>query len=257
MFALHRLLRSALSALPLWIASAGAWAQAGTPVLNAYTEEWPPYNYSERGELKGVATDILRALCAEAELRCLIDSVPWARAYAAALKSPNAMVYTTVRRPSREHDFIWIGPILSRSTWVWGRAGGTATIRDRKDLPLLRYGVVRGEAAAQDLLDAGVPPAALVADASNAAILRQLRLGWIDAMVDTELGMAWNLRQAGMASSEVLRLAPLSEQGGYYFAMNRHSDPALVERLQSALERLRSKGTIEELMRAYAVERRP
>lgn len=260
--AVNRVLLSTLCALPLLIAGAGASAQSPRPgtaalTLQAYTEEWPPYNYSEQGELKGISTDILRALCAEAQIGCTLDSVPWARAYAAALKFPNTLVYTTVRRPSRERDFIWIGPFLPRTTWVWGRPGSQQQIRERSDLAQHRFGIVRGEAAAQDLLAAGVPLSGLVADASNAAILRQLRLGWIDAMVDTELGMAWNLRQAGMASGDAVKLLRLSDEGGYYFALNRASDPILAERLQGALELLRARGQLDELLRAYTPDRRP
>lgn len=224
---------------------------APAPDLVALTEEWAPYNYSEQGEVKGIATDVLRAACALAQLRCEFRVVPWARALALATAQPNTLAYTTARKPERERAFLWIGPLLPRATWVYGRAGSESSLRRAQDLALHRFGVVRGEAAAQDLQAAGVPAASLVPDNSNAAVLRMLLGGWVDAMVDTEIGMAWNLRNANAAPSEVVRLMKLSDEGGYYYALNPRSDAVLARKLQAALDKLRASGAIERSIAAY------
>jgi len=242
--------------IALLLASPLAQAQP-LPELQACTEEWPPYNYSEQkknnGELKGIATDVLRAACHEAGLQCRLESVPWARAYASALARPNTLVYTTARKPEREHQFIWIGPLLPRSTWVFVRPDALKQHGESRELKNYRYGVVRGEAAAQDLIAAGVPASALVADSSNAAVLKLLQGGWVDAMVDTEIGMAWAQRNTG--GPEVSRLAKLSDEGGYYFALNPGSDPRIAEKLGAALEQLRKAGSIDEIVRRYTQPR--
>jgi len=244
-----RLLWPAAVLLATLLLTTGLHAQP-LPELHAYTEEWPPYNYSERnGELKGIATEALRAACHEAGLHCKIESVPWARAYAWAQSKPNTLVYTTARKPEREQQFIWIGPLLPRSTWVFVRADALKQHGDSRDLKAYRYGVVRGEAAAQDLAAAGVPATAILSDSSNAAVLKLLQGGWVDAMVDTEIGMAWSQRNAG--GLELTRLAKLSDEGAYYFALNPKSDPALADKLSAALEQLRKAGSIDEIVRRY------
>ncbi len=234
------------AALP---ASAGDASRSLT--LEAFTEEWPPYNYSEQGQLKGIASDVLRASCKEAAIDCRLASVPWARAYQTALRQPNTLVYTTARRPDREHDFVWIGPLLSRSTWIYGLAAKHPQALERQAIGGLRFAVVRGEAAAQDLLTAGVPAAALVPEASNASVWRMLMAGHVDAVVDTEVGMAWNLRLLGADAARVRALMPLSGEGAYYFALNKQSDPLIAERLQAALDKLRRSGALDEIKRRY------
>lgn len=219
-------------------------------LLSAYTEEWPPYNFSERESLRGIATDTLRALCHEAGLACRIQSVPWARAYRNAQHTPNTLVYSTARLPEREQEFHWIGPIAPRVTWVYGRRGAERLVEARQ-LAGLRYAVVRGEAASRDLLAGGVPAGALSEQASNASALRMLLSGLVEAVVDTEVGMAWNLHQLQADPALVQPLWKLSDQGAYYFALNRQSEPGLAERLQSALERLRKKGVTEDIRRSY------
>ena len=91
--------------------------------LTAYTEEWAPYNYSEGGSVKGIATDVLRAACGEARLDCRIFIVPWARALNTVSNTPNTLIYTIARTPAREDDFLWVGPLLPRAVWIYTRPG--------------------------------------------------------------------------------------------------------------------------------------
>ncbi len=220
--------------------------------LVAYTEEWAPYNFTEGEAIKGISTDILRAMCIDAKLECEINMVPWARAYRSALSTANTLVYTAARKPVREHEFLWVGPILPRTTWVYARAGQEKPIREFSDLTGRRVGVVREEAAQQDLIAAGVPESALVLQSSNADVLRMLLGATVDAMVDTEVGMQWNLRHAGVAPNAVSRLMKLSDEGAYYFALNLKTDPKLVRKLETALDKLRHDGKIDAIVRKYA-----
>lgn len=219
--------------------------------LTAYTEEWAPYNYTEGGDIKGIATDLLRAMCQSARLQCDIHMVPWARAYRNATHTANTLVYTTARKPAREREFIWVGPILPRATWVFARQGIDKEIHSLSDLAHHRVGVVRNEASVQDLQTAGVPARALVLQATNADVLRLLLGASVDAMVDTEVGMQWNLRKAGAASDAVGKRIKLSDEGAYYFALHPGTDPALVHKLESALEKLRQDGRVDAIVRKY------
>lgn len=234
----------------------GASLSAYAADLVAYTEEWAPYNFSVNGSIKGISTDILRAACNAEKLDCDIHIVPWARAYKTASNTPNTLVFTTARKPSRENEFLWVGPILPRTTWVFGRAGLEPSIRTVRDLSVHRVGVVRDEAAQQDLEAAGLPSTALVIQPSNVDILKMMSLSMVDAMVDTEVGMQWNLRTAAVAPDAVTKLIKLSDVGAYYFAVNLESNPAVVHKLQKAIDQLRQSGKLDAIVRQY-VEKRP
>ena len=227
--------------------AAGAQAQT----LMAYTEQWPPYNFEENGEVKGIATDMLRAACAQAKLNCSTHLVPWARAYKIVRYTENTILYTTARKASREKDFQWVGPILPRSTWIYTRTANDKVAAVGRDITQLRFGIVRDEASQQDLLNAGVPASALQEDNSNATVLRLLLTNAVDAMVDTEVAMAWNLRTAGLPASTVTKLAKLSEDGAYYFALNLKTNPDTVARLQVALDKLQRQGKLETIIHRY------
>jgi polar amino acid transport system substrate-binding protein len=243
--------RIARVAVVAGVVGAAGWAHAAD--LTAYTEEWPPYNYAEKGTIKGIATDMLRAACREESLACDFKIMPWARAYKIVTATPNTLVYTTARKPSREAEFQWVGPILPRSTWIFGRAGLEPAPQTLAELARLRVGVVRDEAARQDLLDAGVPASALIEQASNAEVLRMLSTLGVDAMVDTEVGMGWNMRNAAVAPKAVRKLMKLSDGGAYYYAFNLNSNPDLIRRVQLALDKLRKKGALSGIVERYTL----
>jgi len=239
-------------AIGLYAGTAAAAPGSSAPAsLMAYTEQWPPYNFAEAGKVQGIATDMLRAACALAQLRCSIQLVPWARGYKLVRHTPNTLLYTTARKPAREDQFLWVGPLLPRTTWVYTRNVPGVPVREAKELSQLRIGVVREEAAQQDLLAAGVPASALVEESTNDAVFRMLMGDLVQAMVDTEVGMAWNLRSVGRPAGSVSKLLKLSEDGGYYFALNLQTDPQVVRKLQQAVDKLRADGRLDAMVRAY------
>jgi polar amino acid transport system substrate-binding protein len=220
--------------------------------LTAYTEEWAPYNFREGSTVRGISSDLLRAACSEAKLECAINFVPWERAYRTVRGTPNTVLYTTARKPSREKEFIWVGPILPRTTWIYVRTGLENSVHTIKDLAKLRVGVVRGEAAHQDLQAAGVPESAFLVQPSNADLLKMLSRSMLDVMVETEVGMAWSLRTGGLPPNAVVKRMKLIDDGSYYFALNLASDPAYIVRLQAAIDLLRNNGSIDSMLKQYS-----
>lgn len=219
--------------------------------LQAFTEDWPPYNFEDNGVVRGISTDVLRAACSLAKLECSVELVPWARAYKTAQTLPGALAYTTARKPSREQEFAWVGPILPRTTWIYQRSALAALPAGTQDFTTWRFGVVRGEAAAQDLLARGVPASNLIEQATNNDVIRLLQTGAIDAMVDTEVGMLWSLRKLGLGADMVRKTLKLTEEGAYYYALNPNTDAQTVSKLQSALDKLHSSGRINRIVRSY------
>ncbi len=242
-----------------WVARIGvlltcavsAWAPACAADLTAYTEEWAPYNFSQNGVVKGIATDVLRSACTQAGLDCEFKVVPWARAMVMVTRTPHTALYTTARKPSREQDFVWVGPLLPRTTWVFVNNQSSARINDFASLGKSRVGVVRDEASQADLMAAGVPAEAFTMQSSNAHVLRLMVSGAVDAMVDTEVGMAWNLRDTAQPAQTVVKKMKLSDEGAYYFALNRNTKPSVVRDLQVAVDALRREGRIDAIVKHY------
>lgn len=218
--------------------------------LVAYTEEWPPYNYAAGNGVKGISTDILRAACELAKLHCEFQIVPWARAYKTVTNTSNTIVYSTARNPVREKQFIWVGPIVPRNAWAYGKAGMNMDIHSFKDLANTRIGVIRDDAAQNDLLEVGVPSSSFFVVNSHLDALRFLMLDKINLLVTTEIGMDWNLQIAGISPSAVSKVIKIHD-GDLYYAFNLKSDPAMVKKLQASIDKLRREGKIDTIVAQY------
>jgi polar amino acid transport system substrate-binding protein len=226
-----------------------SWGASGQTLV-AYTEEWPPYNFQDGRDVKGISTDLFREACRTARLNCTVELVPWARAYRIVQNTASTVLFTTARKPDRETHFQWAGPILPRSTWIFVRRP-VANAPAMREIQQMRFGVVRGEAAIDDLLGLGVAPPSIQEDSNNTSLLRLLTAGIIDAMVDTEVAMDWTLRSNSLPAETVQKHSKLTDQGAYFYAINRKTHPDVVARLQAALDLLRRQGRLDALVQRY------
>ena len=204
-------LTSAARAGTLAIALAlGTTSQAQT--LRVFTEQWPPYNYEEDGQAKGLAVEMVQALLKESGYPQEMAFLPWNRAYATALKDPNVVLFTLGRTAEREPLFDWIFQVSKREIWLFRLASrsdlqlntlddarpfkiGTGAMEDAKTRDLVRKGFIIGKN-----LDSVQSPD------SERTNVEKLRLGRIDFLVATPIAVAYATRKLGM-SMEILKPA--------------------------------------------------
>jgi len=89
--------------------------------LNIMTEEFPPFNYSDNGNLSGLSVDLLIKASAAVGSPITekdINMAAWARACKTTLSGPNTMLFSTTRTEQREDLFKWAGPIGQNRTVV-------------------------------------------------------------------------------------------------------------------------------------------
>ena len=219
--------------------------------LRAYTEEWAPYNYVVGKEIKGISTDILRASCQMAKIECAIQLVPWSRAYKTVAETPNTLIYSIARTAQREKEFIWIGPILPRQMWIYGKPGLEASFHHLKDLAKTKIGIVRGDASQEELLAVGVPLSSILILNSHSDIMKMMKLDKINVVVNTEIGMEFDLKNSGMPSDAVVKLLKLSDGNSVYFGLNLQSDPTLIAQLQVGFDKLKREKKFDVIVRSY------
>lgn len=163
-----------LMSLLLWAFCVSASAQS----LRVLTEDYPPFNMPDsKGQVTGMATDVVRELFKRAGISYSIELQPWIRAFNTAVLEHNTCVYSTTRSDNREHQFKWIGPLVENP---WVLYAGPASPKDIYDLEGVRrykVGGYGGDAVAQFLIARGFNVELTPNDSLNA---RKLLLGRID-----------------------------------------------------------------------------
>jgi polar amino acid transport system substrate-binding protein len=76
---------------------------AQIPTLRYITEESPPDNFTEKGGLKGVSTEVLHEIWKLMGVaKQPVEVLPWARAYREAQDIPNTVLFSIIRNTERE-----------------------------------------------------------------------------------------------------------------------------------------------------------
>lgn len=227
-------------------------AVASLAGLTFITEEYPPYNYRRNERLEGLSIELLERIFAETDTDLSRDDVhfyPWARGYETALSEPNTVLFSTTRTEQREDLFQWVGPIATDRVTLIARRDHDIQLDDIDDVIAGRYriAVIREDIGAQKLQAAGVPGEQIHAAISNVSALRMLERGRVDLWAYGE-DVAFSLmHEEGLPTTDFAPALTISESDLYY-ALNRDTDPRLVQRMQAALDQLQSRGVVSEIL---------
>lgn len=211
--------------------------------LTYYTEQLPPYNYQENGTLQGVSVDLLEAITERMGTKVpreQVRLVPWTEGYQAAFTGNGTVLFSTARTPEREISFKWAGPIATHREVLFARYDLGATIQGPADLKGYRIGVIAGDVAIQQLLDAGVNRSQLVPESNVSAIIAKLESGEIDLWCYPEnTGRYFAEQMTG--NYYAFKVAYPLEAVTVYYAFSRDVPDSTVRSFQQALDALKQE----------------
>ncbi len=226
---------------------------AAADPLMVVTEQWPPYNYAEDGEVRGVVTEIVRATLETAGIAHEIRVFPWARAYKMAENRENVLIYSIFKLPSREQDFQWI-PVSGLSTKMYlfrPRERPDIRVETLDDARRYRIGVTRETSTHHFLLSHGFveglnlfPVTHEIQNAFKAAPERHT----LDLTTGDRLSLAHWLEVGGFPADYWTPVLLLFEET-IYMAFGLKTDPATVDRVRAALAAIRAEGVVDGIIR--------
>ena len=185
----------------------GGWRLAGAAdgPVRILTEEFPPYNYTEGGQITGLGTEVVEAVLQQLGVQGQFQSMPWARAYETASNVPGVLIYSMVRTPEREKRFKWVGVIAPSEYSLFSLADKPLSLASLEKAQSLQIGTVNQSVGEQFLLSRGfVKGKNLQASARNELNYEKLRLGRIDLWVMNRLTAYHLVRQAGQDPEKTL-----------------------------------------------------
>lgn len=248
---------SLLARLLLCLAVAGL---APTPAaadepLRVVTEEFPPYNFIDKGRVTGLATEVVEAVLKEIGVRATIQSMPWARAYDIARNGENVLIYSITRTAEREKMFKWIGPVAPADWALFALRGHEVPLKQLADAKAYRTATVNEDAGEQYLVANGFVIGANLQSSNKYAFnYEKLRGGRVDLWVANGLVAAHLVREAGDDPTKVLvRALPLPGlgDGGMYMAFSARTSDEMVERFRKGLVAIKKNGTFDVLQKKW------
>ena len=218
------------------------------PLITIYTEQFPPYNFSNKGQLQGINLDITRTLCERAQVECKFELLPWSRAYSLVQQNSFSGLVSTARSAEREALFYWVGPLVSSRTFFYRLTGNThinpTNLTHVSDYSL---GVVRGNVY-EELVEAiGFKENKnLLKVAHHYEYMNLFFKNKIDLMLGSELTLDYQLQQFGHGGKEVVKLVelPVDAVKGNYLVFNKAIPIEIVERFNQQLKLLKEQDNL-------------
>jgi polar amino acid transport system substrate-binding protein len=217
------------------------------------TENFPPFNMSVDDKnfarddgIDGISAEIVRAMFKRAKIDYSLSlRFPWDRLYRLTLDKPNYGLFSTTFTPERQPLFKWVGP-LAKTGWVLLAApGNTLSVASLKEAGQYKVGAYKNDAVSQHLEGQGLTPINALRDQEN---VKKLISGKIDLWATTDPVGRYLAKQEGVSGlTTVLRF----NEAELYLALNKDTPDEVVQRLQKALDELRSEGFVEDMTNSY------
>jgi len=230
--------------IPQWVLSPSVFGYP-RPTLKLYTEDSPPGNYIEDGEIKGFSVAVVREIFRRLAMPDTITVVPWARGYHMAQNDSSAGVFSTTRLPQREGMFKWVGPLYRQQWGLYARKDRGLVIPNiaaarRVD----RIGTYLEDAKALYLKDLGFTN--LVSATANNVNIRHLLEGRIDLWASSDFNMPYQMRQAG-ASPDLLQNVFTFKAVENFVAFHKDMPEPVVAAWQQTLDDIKAEGHYDRL----------
>ncbi len=227
-------------------------AQADTYRL--VTFEYPPYEYTEDGQVRGMAVDIVREAFRSMGHEVAIESLPWARAQMLFERGDVDGIFTFFQSDERQAYTLYSKEqIVTQTIALWVQ----------KDSPI-EYG---GDLSRLHPYSIGITPKTSYGERFDTAVkcdllrtdpaptiegnIRKLVTGRIDGWVSNRDGAVHELKRLGLSALVRELRQPLQVVPAYVGFSKVRNHLALRDGFDQALQKLKQSGAYEKLLRKY------
>ncbi len=214
--------------------------------LTIYTENHPPWNYQEGGNIVGITTKIVKLIQNDINNSDVIEIVPWNRAYKSALERKNHILYTTARTKQREELFFWIGPIVQDRVYLFKSSSNALeveSLEDAKKVGTIDAGPTTN-AAHMTLAELGFSNLSTLS--RSMADFKSLKKGRSDLLTVSEYFFTYKALLEGFAKSDFENTGVLVFEYPLYIAISKGTDKSIVKKWQDSFLKLKKSGAIEK-----------
>jgi polar amino acid transport system substrate-binding protein len=240
-----------LSILPAVLLCLLSGAAVRAEEYQVVTEEWAPYNYQEDGQLKGMTTEIVRAIMALTGDDFEVMLLPSMRASHILQTRPKTIMYSMFRTVAREPLYKWVGPIVEEAIHPYQLASAPP-LKSREQLLHVPQITTRHAGLLPQVLESQGFTNLDKSATENLQLYRMLLAGRTNIIVgDTDAGVVYYSRQLKIPPGTLRQIPVEVYRSSLYIAFSRDSDDKVVATWGKALEELRQSGELERIQRRY------
>ncbi|MEH6626393.1 MAG: transporter substrate-binding domain-containing protein [Motiliproteus sp.] len=230
------------------------------------TQDFPPFNYLEEGQVKGAVVELIDLVCKDMQRLCEHQLLPWNRAQSRIRQGVADGIYTIGRNPEREQWLLFSPAILTTEYGFFVHQNNPIQINapeDIRDYQVGVYGpsnssrslqVFRGDkvVGGNTVKDQRQPIFKIYMTPNDEAGFRQLPIGRIDAVYSNrDAGWAM-IRKLGLSD---IRYSSSQKSLDYYIGFSKQfADRDAVNEFQQSYLKLLRQGAVAQVLAPYKLQ---
>jgi polar amino acid transport system substrate-binding protein len=213
------------------------------------TEEYKPFNYTEDGNLTGLAPELLKNICSGLNIPFNTEVLDWKDGYALAQNDANTVLYSTVLNTERKDLFKWAGPYASVDWLFYSGSLNQVALTSLDDAKkVARIGALKDYSIEQYLISKGF--ANLIYCTDNKDAFSKLLKGEIDLFPSDRITAGAALNSLGKSIYDVTGNLTIRTDL-VYFAFNKNIPDEVVADFQKAIDETKKNGVLNSLYQKY------
>jgi polar amino acid transport system substrate-binding protein len=234
---------------------------ANAQTLTIYTEEFPPFNFTEKGKITGVSTEIVRHVMADTGIQYRMESLPWKETYQKAQDEPNSLIFSISRNQSREKLFKWIGIIVPTSYFAMAlKSRKDIKIELLEDMKKYKIGTTMDDIVELWLIGKGFDKNDFYRSSGDNATQKNF-MNLLNKKIDIcpfPDAVAYHIvRKAGHSNPDLLlqKTFPIEElSGGYHMAAGLKTPDSAVFQISQALRKFKQSDDYYKILAHWGVD---
>ena len=222
--------------------------------ITFYTEIYPPANFVENGQLKGITVDTLKAIWRELKQpEHYINIVPWVRGYRNTLNTPYSALFTMSRTPSRENLFKWLGPIFNSTHVLITKKSNQLKFSRLSEIFNYKVAAVRGDISEISLKEIRFPERNMAKVSELKLAFKMMETGRVDMIVVTIHGFHHLAQQLNFDLKEYENVWQVNKYANY-IAFNIETPDSIITQYQEALDKINKEHLLIKQKYKLAIE---
>ncbi|MGH7421503.1 MAG: substrate-binding periplasmic protein [Candidatus Rokuibacteriota bacterium] len=233
----------------------GLPARATELVLN--TQDFAPFNYEVNGVVAGPAADIIRRVCADIKVTCVLRLLPWRRAQQEVQDGQAHGMFVIGWNAGRAKWLHFSPPLMTTEYGLFVREGDALAFKQNSDLKGYTVGVYGPSNTATALAKIKTEITDLIIDMTpdDEAAFKKLALGRVGAVFSNRDVGYDLLRKLDIKN---VRYAGRQQSLKYYVGFSqKFTDKKVVDEFNATFRTLHKQGVIQEILARYRMDPAP
>jgi len=219
-------------------------------------EDLPPYHFIDsHGQVQGAFVDIVKAVANQAKIKYSIELYPFARALKLFETKSNVLMFSLLKSPSREKQFIWLGKVFHNTAYLVSVKGTKPPLLNLEQAKRYTVGTIRGYFSETYLRSAGFQEGSnLSLSVKYQSLWRMLFNDRIDFVLTNTISLNQELNTLGYRTDDIERRLVLDDfPSELHLAGNLSIDPSSALALQKALVTIKDNGEYLKILNDWGL----